>query len=318
MKLNDKIKGALFGYALGNALGVGTEFMSKIEAKSYYPDGLRSFSDIIRDAHRSQWEPGEWTNDTEIVTRMLECILEEDGFHIRKLTKEFKRWYDETDNDMSPVYRALCKDPEWTEHPIAAAHRVWQNTGLFEASNEAIQRSIVTGITSHPDNLMEDTRRLVLMTNDDSRCVTTTLVLAKVANSLLHHDRIPAYEELEAICYKVDPRTLPWLEKAYRRDIEELDLDDEDSMSWTRKAMASALWPLWHCNNAPDTFYTIIDEGGDADTNAALAGFIAGLMYGYEALPKEKCNLVRFEYLEDLSVRVADYVRRKFDIASEK
>lgn len=310
MELNDKIKGALFGFALGDALGLGSEFMTRREVEHYYPEKLRHFDQIIQDAHRCQWKPGEWTNDTEIMVRMLESILEEDGFHIHKIAQKFKIWFDSTERDISIVYRALCNDPEWAEHPIKIAHKLWHESGLIEASNEAIQRVLVSGLTSHPDNLMEDTRRLVLMTNDDSRCVATTMIVAYTANTILHQNRIPGYDELAAICYKIDTRTLPWLEKAYRGTIEDLELDDENTLMWTRKAMAAALWSLWHTNSAEEGLYAIIDAGGDADTNAAIGGGLLGLKYGYEALPAEKEKLLRFDYLNDLVDRVTDYVRR--------
>ena len=39
MEVKDKIYGTLFGQAIGDALGLGTEFMTKVEAQEKYPNG---------------------------------------------------------------------------------------------------------------------------------------------------------------------------------------------------------------------------------------------------------------------------------------
>jgi hypothetical protein len=51
----DKIKGVIYGQALGDAMGLATEFMSRDQALSAYgPDGPSKFEDIVDDFHRSR------------------------------------------------------------------------------------------------------------------------------------------------------------------------------------------------------------------------------------------------------------------------
>jgi ADP-ribosylglycohydrolase len=64
-QLTDKIKGLLFGQAIGDALGLATEFMILHEVTLNYPNGIHSYSDIIQDKYRSRWKIGDWTDDTD-------------------------------------------------------------------------------------------------------------------------------------------------------------------------------------------------------------------------------------------------------------
>ena len=127
---------------------------------------------------------------------------------------------------------------------------------------------------------------------------------------LLHDEEEPSIDELKSVCLENDPRTLPYLQKAYEGNMEGLGIDDENSMTWTRVSMGAALCSFWHSDNAYDTIYKVVDMGGDADTNASLAGALAGLKYGYDALPEEVKKMPRLDYLLDLADRVTEHVEK--------
>ena len=82
----DKIKGCLYGQAVGDALGLGAEFLTKAQVSKFYPNGVSKYEDIVQDRHRKRWIKGSWTDDTD----MMLCILDAfDGreFNIRKVAK---------------------------------------------------------------------------------------------------------------------------------------------------------------------------------------------------------------------------------------
>ena len=310
MELNDRIRGAVVGLAYGDALGLGAEFMTQHEVGAYYPDGLRRFDQMVRDAHRMAWKRGEYTNETLLTSLMLESVVESDGFVPYNLCKKFQAWYAEEERDIPPVLRLFCNNSEWLENPIPVAHRVWHSSRVCEASNETLHRALVTGLTSEDDHLNEHTRKFVLLTHDDSRCVASTMVTARVIRGILR-EKEDNIDNLMRLCSQIDNRTKPFLQMAWEGDIEGIKPDDSDTQTWTRKGMATALWGYWHHDNAPDMIHSVIDRGGDANTNACIAGAMAGLKFGYEALPEEKEKIKGLDYLIDLSDKVAELTDRK-------
>ena len=71
----NRIKGVFFGQAVGDALGLGTEFLNKQQIAKYYPDGLSEYAQIIQDNHRKNWEIGNWTDDTDQFLCICDSIL---------------------------------------------------------------------------------------------------------------------------------------------------------------------------------------------------------------------------------------------------
>ena len=108
-KNEDKLKGVFFGQAIGDALGLGTEFMTKAEIRRHYPHGLNDYSQIIQDYHRSRWEKGSWTDDTDMMLCIAESIVKNKEVNLADIAQNFKQWF--LQNPMGigrHTYKLLC------------------------------------------------------------------------------------------------------------------------------------------------------------------------------------------------------------------
>ena len=56
--------------------------------------------------------------------------------------------------------------------------------------------------------------------------------------------------------------------------------------------METALWCLLRTKNYRDCVLRCVNMGYDADSTAAVAGGLAGLYYGYDAIPQEWLSLL--------------------------
>ncbi|MBC7078058.1 MAG: ADP-ribosylglycohydrolase family protein, partial [Synergistales bacterium] len=51
--------------------------------------------------------------------------------------------------------------------------------------------------------------------------------------------------------------------------------------------LEAAIWCLYQSNSFPEVVLKAVNLGGDSDTTAAVTGALAGIMYGFRAIPGE-------------------------------
>lgn len=311
MTIKEKIKGAIYGMALGDALGLGTEFMTKHEVQSYYPEGLTDFSQFIKDMHRSMHTAGQWTHDTEVILRMLDATVDNDRLRILPIAQSLLDWYNEGQMDVVAPYRIVIPSEGWVENPIVVAHRAWRNNHILDASNEALNRSLLIGVYADEETpIPELARRLVSITHDDTRCIATTAVASYYVHQYLYHDREPDFEDVRDLCESIDERAFYFIKMAREGRFDDIHIDDEETWWYTRKSLAAVLWAIWNCSTPEEILHKLVNAGGDADTNASLGLMLAGLKYGYDALPPIKEKLIDKYRLDNLSDRLTKSVER--------
>ncbi|MDE5795911.1 MAG: ADP-ribosylglycohydrolase family protein, partial [Muribaculaceae bacterium] len=265
-------------------------------------------SQIIRDAHRGQWRRGDITNDTRILLHIVEEIIRQGRLDQQAIARRLVEWYDDNrTTDHIACIRWCLSDPEYTSDPVGTTRKVWSQMGHFDSTNEAIGRGIL-GATMH-NNPRETTAALIRLTHYGTRCMCTAHMVGHMAYDLLWHGHVTPIEALTSLARNFDETIVPYLYRAYEGTLADLQLDDEELCNDAAHTMMAALWPLWHCNSAEETLHTIVMAAGDADTNASAAMALAGIRYGYDALPKHLIEgLIERERIENLAHRWSDFV----------
>lgn len=309
MSVKDKLAGCLYGYAIGDALGLGTEFMTRPEIAHRYPEGLRSYSQIIRDGHRSRWKKGQYTNDTELLLMLIDSLTECRVPDNVDFCRRFADWFkDENRCDLEPHLRYVLSEPGFLDDPLTSTERVYQRLEMPYGPNECIGRAMLMGLMPRRD-LEKQVRQHVRCTHADSRCEAASMVIALMAHELAWHDTEAEYDLLWGTLHRIDPRAIIFLEMARDGRLEDFDLDDEETCTRIFKTSGAALWTFWHCDSAEEALFALVDEGGDTDTNAALAMGLFGLRDGMQGIPTSYLDsLIGKEKIERAIELFAPYV----------
>ena len=77
--------------------------------------------------------------------------------------------------------------------------------------------------------------------------------------------------------------------------------DEIKSSGYVVDSLEAAIWCLKTTSSYKDCVLKAVNLGDDTDTVAAIAGGLAGALYGYDAIPEEWRNtLIKREYIENL------------------
>lgn len=286
METKDKIYGTIFGQAIGDALGLGTEFMSKTEVREKYPDGLKEYSQIIRDYHRAKFQPGSWSDDTDMMLCIANAIIEDKGINLHTIARNFKQWvYAPETRGVGQTTLKVLSIAEYVEKPHQVAELIWRMTRTKNAANGSVMRTAIIGLKK--ENVAQTAEDVCKLTHFDPRCVGSCVIVSEIINHLIWHDEQLSYSQIMTIGNKYDKSIAEYIDKAYYNGIESLELDEPSSIGYTLKALGSALWCLFHANDFEEGLLKVVNEGGDADTNAAVACAMLGAKFGYTSIPQK-------------------------------
>jgi len=280
----DKMFGVIYGQAVGDALGLGTEFLDKAEIKRFYPDGFHIYDQIIQDGHRSRWKKGDWTDDTDQMLCIAKAIIKDKSINPLSVAKEFYMWLHDSPMGIGANTLQVLTFPGYVDNPEKAAKSVWEKSGKRSAANGALMRTSVLGLFTV--RIKQNAENICKLTHYDPRCIGSCVIASELINRLVGKGTMTTGEIID-LADKYDPSIKEYVLLAQDEDISNLDLDEEDSIGYTLKTLGAGLWAYFNAVSFKDGLLRVVNEGGDADTNGAVAGSILGAKFGRSGIPSE-------------------------------
>ena len=304
----DKIKGTIYGQAIGDALGLGTEFMDDYDMAWKYPNGLTHYSEIFQDRHRRRWEIGDWTDDTDMMLCIANAIIKDKGVNLTTIAQNFKDWANGVPMGIGANTYKVLMIGDYVEHPLDVSRKVWELSRYRSAANGGLMRTSIVGLL--PGNIEQSAADICRLTHYDPRCVGSCVIVSELIHAYVYGLPIPTYEQIKTISRKYDDRIMEFITLSQNEDIKALDLQEEGSIGYTLRTLAAGLWANWHAETFQDGLLAVVRAGGDADTNAAVACSILGAKFGFNAIPSEYVDgLIYREQLEEVIQGIMEVIK---------
>lgn len=311
----DKIKGVIYGQAIGDALGLGAEFLTKNQVQQFYPFSLTDYDQIIQDGHRSRWEKGEWTDDTDQMICIFNSILDKRAVDIRDIAKNLHEWATNGGRGIGNTIFAVLSSDNFLKDPHSAAYTIWAKSGKTLAANGGAMRTSILGVWEYQDiqRVRENASNVCKITHADPRCVATCVAIDEAIAYLLQGETNvdSIYEKTMAYAISIDEKSKEYFTLAKFGSIEQLELNQKDAIGYTYKALAVAFWALRQ-DSFEEGVVRVINEGGDADTNGAVAGAVLGAKLGFQQIPQRWIQgLKNREALDDKIQRLLNIMQKQ-------
>lgn len=309
----DKIKSVIVGHAVGDALGVPVEFEDREKLQKHPMTDMQGFGTYPVPA-------GSWSDDTSMSLCALEAMCHE-NWSWDMIMNNFASWLENGDftpiGETFDVGRTCLKAIVKYKRDNLPAKECGCD-GEYSNGNGSLMRI-------HPFVLYGQ-YALLNGTNDG---YWSWLALIKQASALTHaHDRSvmgcyiygfvlsfllkePTRESIKAglkfACEDLD--YLPEFEhyeRIFKPDFADLPESEIKSSGYVVDTIEAAFWCLLTTDSYKDCVLKAVNLGGDTDTVAAIAGGLAGALYGYDSIPVEWRNtLIKREYIEEMCEKAA-------------
>lgn len=251
-KMRNKIKGAIYGFAIGDAMGATTEFMTREEIKEKYGE--------VHDLIGGGWmnlNPGEVTDDTQMSICIMETLMEI-GEHDLKRGNILDVTYRFAKGTMDRFVEWYKSGPKDIGNQCASAIIDYMRKEEFAWFN---------------DQALGNGGLMRFMP-----CAVLDLKQLNVIQSSLTHNNHEAARSIRMIQdyfsdYMMDKSIIP-------------GKDPQKPSGFIWNTFNNSVF--WSCQ---ETFYDCIveavNDGGDADTIAAITGALAGARFGFDEIPEK-------------------------------
>jgi ADP-ribosyl-[dinitrogen reductase] hydrolase len=314
MKTNS-VHSALFGLAVGDALGVPVEFQSRESLKRFPVSTMREYG--------SHSQPkGTWSDDSSLTFCLADSLC--NGYDLNEIANYFLLWslgdfwtpygrvFDIGVATRNAIYR-ISKG----ESPILCGGIDEEDNG-----NGSLMRILPLAFylqnETNTEVIFQKVKEVSSITHGHFRSVFSCFIyIIFVLELLKNKNKWEAYDSTKKSVNdfvaknQFNQKEINLFQRILKENINELHEDKIHSSGYVLHSLEASLWCVLNSNSYEETVLKAVNLGEDTDTTGAISGGLAGIIYGYKSIPKDWLNvLARKKAIEDLCAKL----NKKYEI----
>ncbi len=256
-----QLKDAVYGAAVGDALGVPFEFRSR---------GSFTCEDMAEGGSHGQ-PMGTWSDDTSMMLATCASIRHNNGsIDVEDMRRRFRDWA------FRGEYAINGNVFDIGNTVSSALHEGRGLSGDRSNGNGSLMRIAPLAFCDATD---DEIRAVSAITHAHFISTESCVAFVRVLRDVLAGANVcEAAAKIQVGKYSFDP---------------EKPRDDLRSGGYVLDTLDSALWCAANTETYADCVITAVNLGRDTDTTACVAGALAGVMYGIDAIPASWMSVLR-------------------------
>lgn len=299
----NKVRSGIIGHAIGDAIGVPVEF------KQRYYLTKNPVTDMMGYGTHNM-PVGTWSDDTSLEIALIQSFIDNNGFNYVDIMENFCSWCRKGDFTATGKFfdignacsRAITRY-RMGRNPLECGSDDIDNNG-----NGSLMRILPVAYVCYSKQYdtmakYELTKAVSSLTHAHEISILGCYIYINIVCRLLAgDDPIIAYTKARKDDYTMFPKKII---NVYHRilegNIEKIQEASISSKGHIVDSLEAALWCFLRTSSYKKAVLKAVNLGEDTDTIGAITGSLAGIYYGYDAIPAEWIQkLLRSDYLLSL------------------
>ncbi|HYZ21831.1 MAG TPA: inositol monophosphatase family protein [Rhodopila sp.] len=276
----DRALGCMLGQVIGDSLGSLVEFRSRAAIAADYPDGVRNLGDS------PVWHTlaGQPTDDSELALALARSLVRCRGYDPEDAARSYAEWYDSGPFDCGNTIAIALEAASLAPHGKADAAR--RAASRDSQGNGSLMRIAPIGIwAADPEEAARIADADSALSHPHPVCRAACSAMAgAVSAALAGADQRGMLDAALRIALARDVQ--PVIDALRRAAAGEAVREFQHQMGWVLIALQNAFYHLAIGSSVETALVETVGQGGDSDTNGAVAGALLGAAYGRTALPR--------------------------------